>query len=85
MSTTKHAVAIGDQAFLADGGEEFGAVRDVRPDGIVIYVENANEFIVPFDAVAAVHARKVIFDARKLDAPLRAAIARAHDAEVPGL
>jgi len=32
-----------------------------------------------------VHAKKVVFDCKKLDARLRRAIGHAHDAEVPGL
>ncbi len=78
-------IEIGYQAFLVDGGEEFGAVRDVRRDGLVVYIENASDFLLPYDAVVAVHAQKVIFDSTKLDASTRGAIARAHAAEMPGL
>ena len=70
---------------MSDGGEEFGAIRSVSPDGLVVYVENAGEFRIPLDAVKAVHAQKVIFECGKLDRRLRAAIGHAHDAEVPGL
>ena len=78
-------IEIGYQAFVSDGGEEFGAVRDVAADGLVVYVENAGEFRVPLDAVKAVHAQKVILDCSKLDQRLRRAIGHAHDSEVPGL
>lgn len=78
-------IQIGDQAFVNDGGEEFGAVREISPKGIVVYVENAGDFLVPLDAVAAVHSQKVIFACAKLDKKLRAAIGHAHDGEVPGL
>lgn len=78
-------IRIGDQAFTADGGEEFGAVRDVGDDDVLVYVENAGDFRIPLDAVASVHAGKVIFDCRKLERRLRAAINHAHDAEEPGL
>jgi len=78
-------IEIGYQAFVSDGGEEFGAVRDVSPDGLVVYVENAGDFYIPFDAVEAVHSQKVVFDCGKLDDRLRRAIGHAHDAEVPGL
>ena len=44
-------IKIGFQAFAADGGEEFGAVRQVSPKSLVIYVENAGDFTVPLDAV----------------------------------
>jgi hypothetical protein len=83
----KEQIKVGYQAFVSDGGEEFGAVREVSPNGepgLVIYVENAGDFFVPFDVVAAVHSQKVILECSKLDARLRRAIGHAHDAEKPG-
>lgn len=78
-------IKIGYQAFVSDGGEEFGAVREVSSRGVVVYVENAGDFLVPLDAVQAVHSQKVIFMCGKLDQGLREAIGHAHDAEKPGL
>jgi hypothetical protein len=78
-------IEVGYQAFTADGGEEFGAVRAVADDTITIYVENAGDFVVPRDAVTSVHAQKVIIDCGRLEPRLRAAINHAHDAEEPGL
>jgi hypothetical protein len=76
-------IAIGFQTFLSDGGDEFGAVRNISADGreLTVYVENAGEFVVPIEAVVAVHSEKVMLDGRKLDRALRAAIGHAHDAE----
>jgi hypothetical protein len=77
-------IEIGFQVFASDGGEEFGAVRDVSPQGrpeIVVYVENAGDFTIPLQAVHAVHAQKVIVDIAKLDRKLRTAIGRAHSVE----
>ena len=79
-------IEVGYQTFVSDGGEEFGAVREVSPNGrpeLVIYVENAGEFVVPLSAVEAVHSQKVILTCRKLDHRLRQAIGHAHDAEEP--
>jgi sporulation protein YlmC with PRC-barrel domain len=81
-------IEIGYQVFTSDGGEEVGAVRDVVPENrpeIVIFIENTGDFVVPLDAVAAVHSQKVILDPNKLDERLRNAIARAHDAEKRGI
>lgn len=78
-------VQVGYQAFAADGGEEFGAVRAVQPDGVIVYVENAGDFFIPKHAIDAVHSQKVIVRCDALDAKLRKAIGHAHDAEVPGL
>ena len=80
-------IAVGDQVFAGDGGEVFGAVRQVAPHGrpeLVVYVENAGDFVVPLDAVEAVHAQKVIVNCSKLDSRLCEAIGHAHDAEEPG-
>ena len=81
-------IQVGYQAFVSDGGEELGAVRQVSPNGepaLVIYVENVGEFAVPFEAVASVHGQKVVFECGKLEARLRRAIGHAYDAEEPGL
>jgi hypothetical protein len=81
-------IKVGFQAFTSDGGEEFGAVRAVTPDGrpeIVIYVENAGDVTVPMSAVEAVHSEKVVLNCAKLDHKLRHAIGHAHDGEKPGL
>ena len=77
-------IKIGFQVFTEDGGEVFGAVRAVAPNGepvIVVYVENAGEFTVDLDAVRGVHAQKVIVALDKLDKALRLAIGHAHMAE----
>jgi hypothetical protein len=86
----RERIEIGYQVFAADGGEEFGAVRQVLSNGpngqteLVIYVENAGDFTVPLDAVEAVHSQKVIVNCGKLGKALRRAIGHAHDAEKPG-
>jgi hypothetical protein len=80
-------IDIGFQVFLSDGGQEVGAVRQVAPFGrpeILVYVENAGEFVIPLSAVASVHSNKVVLATEKLDASLRRAIGHAHDAEEPG-
>ena len=82
----QEAIKIGYQTFVSDGGEEFGAVREVSPNGrpeLVIYVENAREFVVSLSAVEAVHSQKVILNCAKLERRLRRAIGHAHDAEEP--
>lgn len=73
----------GDQVFLKDGGEEVGAVRQVRVKEreIVVNVENAGDFVVKGDAIRAVHSGKVILAFDRLDASLRRAVEHAHDQE----
>jgi hypothetical protein len=76
-------IEIGYQVFSNEGGEEFGAVRQVRPQ-LVIYVENAGDFTVATTAVKAVHDGKVVLDLKALDKDLREAIKHAHERETPG-
>lgn len=78
-------IGAGYQVFASDGGEEFGAVREIFADSMLIYVENAGEFRVPAEAIEDVHFKKVIVNCAKLDPRLRAAIGHAHEGEVPGL
>lgn len=81
-------VDVGFHVFVEDGADPVGAVREVAPDGrpeLVVHIENAGPFRVPLDAVRAVREEKVLLDASRLPDELRAAIARAHQAEQPGL
>jgi hypothetical protein len=81
-------IEVGYQAFARDGGEEFGAVRQVVPAGrpeIVVYVENTGDFVIPLSAIIAVHSQKVIVDVDQLEERVRVAIGRAHDAEKKGI
>jgi len=81
-------IEVGQQVYAEDGGEVFGAVRQVAPEGrdeVVIDIENAGDFTIPASAIRAVHSGKVILDVARLDARVREAIAHAHDREVPGL
>jgi hypothetical protein len=78
-------IEIGFMAFVAEGADGIGAVRGVSPDAIVIYVENAGEFIVPMTAVRKVHDQKVLLNPRLLDKALLDAIGHVHDSEDPKL
>ncbi|MEZ4358979.1 MAG: hypothetical protein R3B48_02285 [Kofleriaceae bacterium] len=79
------AVEIGDQVFLQEDGEAFGAVRDVHSHDLVVYVEGSGDFLVPAVAVTAVHDGKIVVDPTQLAAPMVAAIELAHQREEPGL
>jgi hypothetical protein len=77
-------IEIGYQAFTHDGGEEFGAIRDVQPDGrpeLIVYIENSGEYTVPLSAVTAVHSEKVVIDVSQLSPVLQQAIDHAHERE----
>jgi len=77
-------IQVGFQVYSKEGGEEFGAVRSVerghRPP-LLVYVENAGDFVVLPDAIKAVHDQKVIVDLTKVGADMRNAVTHAHDRE----
>jgi hypothetical protein len=76
-------IAEGFDVFLHDGEKAFGAVRQLRHNAIMVYVENGGDFEVPLAAVKDVHDEKVVLDAGRLEARLREAIRRAHGGEDP--
>ncbi|WP_449427719.1 hypothetical protein [Rhodanobacter umsongensis] len=78
-------ISEGFMVFLSDGDEGIGSVREVRhglPE-LLLYIENAGDFVVPVSAVQAVHSGKVILAWDRLDLRLRHAIAHARDSEDP--
>lgn len=87
MDDALKSIEVGYQVFLKDGGDEVGAVRDVRhkTHEILINIENAGDFIIHVNSVRAVHSQKVILDGAKLPHDVKAALRHAHDAEEPGL
>lgn len=76
-------IRVGFDVFARDGGHAFGAVREVRKNEIVIYVENAGDFTIPMSAIADAHSEKVILDPKKIDDALKSAIGHAHFREDP--
>lgn len=74
-----------DDVFVHDGDVKIGAIRKVTPSHIMVYVENAGDFLVPRTAVMEVVEDKVVLNCGKLDLSLRKAIGHAHDAEDPNV
>ena len=75
----------GFDVFLHDGAGNVGAVRQVRRDAIIVYVENSGDFEVPFSAIKDAEAEKVILDAAKLPPKMLEAIRAREIAEDPKL
>lgn len=69
----------------SDGDDIIGTVRHINKGSseLVVYIENAGEFVVPFDAVQDVHSGKVVLKHEHLPAALREAVEHARDAEYP--
>src|SRR6476659_3621310 len=69
------------RAFVDDRGDEFGVIRELSPDDLIVYVKNAGDFVVSFDTIKALDSRKVIFKRDKLDRRLQRAIKDARDTQ----
>jgi hypothetical protein len=80
----REEIQVGYHVFVAGRQDSIGGVRKISPL-LVIHVENGGEFVVPNEAVEAVHSQKVILTRDKLDPSMLEAIEHAHDAEVRGL
>lgn len=76
-------IEAGFDVFVHDGDVKVGAVREVRPHAIIVYVENSGDFSVATSSVMEVVAGKVVLDCAKLALDLKRAINHAHDAEDP--
>lgn len=81
----REAIEEGFMVFATDGQEGIGSVREIHPerDELVVYIENAGDFVVPLAAVDTVHSQKVMLRCDRLEPRLREAIGHAHDAEDP--
>ena len=74
-------VIVDYEVFAAEGEHAVGAVREIHPDHLVVWIENRGDTRIDAEHVATAHDGKVILEAKGLPAELREAIARAHDAE----
>ncbi len=86
--TISEPIQEGFDVFLHDGAKAVGAVRQVRPGGreeVVIYVEDAGDFVVPLSAVKDTYSEKVTLFPDRLEQRLKDAIARAHSHEDPNI
>ncbi|WP_430389039.1 hypothetical protein [Dyella sp. 20L07] len=83
--TVAETIEEGSLVFVADGQDGVGSVRRLLPDeeSLVIYIENAGDFVIPVEAVRAVHSGKVILDLDRLSRPVLEAIAHARRSEYP--
>jgi hypothetical protein len=75
----------GFDVFLRDGDGNVGAVRQMRSHDLMIYIENAGDFIVPMEAIKDADAEKVILDSSKLTPKMLEAIRVRENAEDPKL
>jgi hypothetical protein len=77
-------IELGYQCFLSDGGEMFGAVREVVPGGrpeLVVNIENAGDFRLPLSAVEKVVEKRVVMRWADLEERVQEAIRHTLDRE----
>lgn len=67
--------------FLDHAEEEVGAVRQVAKDHLIVYIENAGDFVVRGNHVKSAHDGKVILDPETAEPALLDAARRAHESE----
>lgn len=79
----REQVEVGQMVFVADGEMGVGGVREVRGREMVVNIQNAGDFVLPLEAVRAVHDGKVVLDLGKLDERVIEALRHVHDAELP--
>ena len=69
------------EVFAREGEPAFGAVREIHPDHLIVWIENRGDTRIDAEHVASAHDGKIIVAVDGMPAELREAIGRAHDAE----
>ena len=69
------------EVFASEGGAAIGAVREIHPDHLIVWIENRGDTRIDAEHVASAHDGKVVLESEGLPEILRHAIAHAHDAE----
>ena len=69
------------EVFVRDTTEAVGAVREIHPDHLIVWIENRGDTRIDAEHVESAHDGKVILDPDGMDEELREAIGHAHDAE----
>ncbi|MBM2577256.1 hypothetical protein JQC91_13185 [Jannaschia sp. Os4] len=70
-----------DEVFLREGALGVGAVREVRPDSLLVWLEGWGEATLGAEHVAAAHDGKVVLDPHALPDDMRDRLLHAHDGE----
>jgi hypothetical protein len=69
------------EVFIAEGTPGIGAVRQVAPDHITVYIEGFGDVTVHAPQIVSVHDGKVIVDPDSFPDNVRTAMRHAHDRE----
>ena len=69
------------EVFAQEGEHAIGAVREIHPDHLIVWIENRGDTRIDAEHIANAHDGKVLLEADGLPEALREAIEHAHDAE----
>ncbi|WP_299820116.1 hypothetical protein [uncultured Jannaschia sp.] len=75
------SIRVEDELFVKDGETGIGAVRDVKPDRLIVYIEGYGEIEIGPDHIADAHDGKVMLRVDRLPSDLQERIDHVHDAE----
>ena len=75
-------IRVEDELFLRDGRLGIGAVREVRADSLLVWLEGWGETTLEPRHIAAAHDGKVVLDPSELPSEMRDGLLRAHDGEL---
>jgi hypothetical protein len=84
-ATVVESIEVGALVFVSDGEDGIGSVRRLLPDenALLVYIENAGDFVIPARGVRAVHSGKVVLDLDHLPREVLEAIGQARRSEYP--
>ncbi len=74
-------IRIEDEVFIRDGETGIGAVREVRPDTLIVYFEGYGDIVIGPEQIASAHDGKVMVRPETLPDDLQARLDHIHDGE----
>ena len=75
------SIRVEDELFVKDGETGIGAVRDVRPDHLIVHIEGYGELEIGPDHIADAHDGKVMLRRDQLPQDVQDRIEHVHDGE----
>lgn len=74
-------IRVEDEVFVRTGETGVGAVREVRPDALTVYIEGYGDVEIGPDNIAEAHDGKVVLRLETLPKALQERLEHVHDAE----
>ncbi|SDZ51601.1 hypothetical protein SAMN05444004_11861 [Jannaschia faecimaris] len=74
-------IKIDDEIFMADGAVGVGAVREVTPGKLTVYIEGYGDIMIGPDQIASAHDGKVLVKPETLPDHVQSHLEHVHDGE----